>query len=172
MPEYVAALTELTATQEHISESVGRLAKALVRASQEQDTRSRQRFTLVYRILAVIAIGGLLIATFLVIRQQRQIDTMNVVVGQQQEQLDNQRAAAQRRDEQFELQRLVGLCSERLNAAFFSAVAHGLGTPPGSPDRERATAEFEHIGNLYSHIDTICYTDHPDPTPLDAPVEN
>lgn len=166
MPEYVAALEHLTRSQEHISESVGALAKSIVRNNEENEARSRARFTQVYRILAVMAIGGAFIAAFVVWRQQDQLMALNTIVTNQQTQLDNQTNSISERNRQFDQSRASDLCAQKLNAAFFGAIAAGLTNPAGSPERLAAETELARIGRQYEQIDRTCYS----PTPAGDPT--
>jgi cell division protein FtsL len=170
MPEYVAALNEIAETQEHISNSLIALSSALVRSNEDQEDRSRGRFQMVYRILAAMAVVGILLAAVFLISQQTQINTLNTISVNQQTQLDNQAKGLESRNRQFDLARDSDLCSQRLNAAFFGAVATGLAAPPGTAQRDENLKEIARIGKLYDHIDEICYGPVPDTTPLDAQI--
>lgn len=172
MPEYVAALEHLTRSQEHISQSVGALAKSIVRNNEENEARSRARFTQVYRILAFMAIGGAFIAAFVVWKQQDQLNTLNMVVGNQQIQLDNQTRGIADRNRQFDQSRASDLCSQKLNAGFFGAIAAGLTAPIGSPERAAANIEVARLGEIYAHIDDTCFSATPatNPTQPGAPI--
>lgn len=173
MPEYVAALEEVSRSQEHISEALAGLANALVRSNENQEDRSRARFRAVYQILASMILIGLVFAVVFIARQQSQLDTLRVVVDNQQEQLDNQTHGIADRNRQFDQARSSDLCAQRLNAGFFSVIAAGSAAPEGSPARAAAQAEFARIGRLYDHIDLICYPPNgaePDKTPLDAVI--
>lgn len=168
MPEYEAALRQLTQTQDHIAESVGELAHSLTRASRDQEARSRERFTLVYRILAAMIVLGVLVAAFVVWRQQDQLTTLNTIVGNQQAQIDTSTRSIAERNRQFDLARQSDLCAQKLNAGFFGVIASGSATPVGSPERKAAQQEFERIGRLYDHENDICYGPNPSPDPVHA----
>lgn len=171
MPEYVAALEHLTRSQEHISQSVGALAKSIVRNNEENEARSRGRFTQVYRILAVMAIGGAFIAAFVVWRQQAQIDAMNMILTNQQTQLDNTARAVAERNKQFDQSRASDLCVQKLNAGFFGAIAAAVTATSGA-ERAAANAEVGRLGDIYAHIDKTCFSDTPatNPTQPGAPI--
>lgn len=172
MPEYVAALEHLTRSQEHISQSVGALAKSIVRNNEENEARSRGRFTQVYRILAVMAIGGAFIAAFVVWRQQAQIDAMNMILTNQQTQLNNTAQAVAERNRQFDASRASDLCVQKLNAGFFGAIAGAVTAPAGTAQRAVAETEVGRLGDIYAHIDKTCFSDTPatNPTQPGAPI--